>query len=248
MIIFSRLFLLVISFSIVFPAFADQKKLTVVADEWPPFSGENLPNKGISLDVISAVLTRAGYDIETSVLPWARIMNMASTDQIDIIGSLFFDPTMTEHVTYAEPFFATDVRLVQQTGSNHAYTSVKDLTPFSIAVGKGFLYQDEFDRASYLNKVVVTTTLQGMRMLAEGRVDLTLDSEEVVSYSLLNDDPSLVGRIEFVPGVLSSQDIHMAVGNTIPDRDKIIADFNRVLGEMREDGSLDQILSVHLGE
>lgn len=229
------------------PGLADQRTLTVVADEWPPFSGENLPNKGISLDVISTVLTRAGYEVRTSVLPWARIMNMASENNVEIVGSLFFDPEMTTHVTYAEPFFSTDVRLVAPTGSQIEYTSVEDLKPYSIAVGAGFLYQDEFDQADYLNKVEVTTTLQGMRMLADGRVDLTLDSEDVISYSVRNDDPSLADKITLTPGVLASQNIYMAVGNAVEDRHTIIADFNRVLGEMRTDGSLDRLLAVHTG-
>jgi len=230
------------------PGAADQRVLTVVADEWPPFSGENLPNRGISLDVISAVLTRAGYEVQTSVLPWARIMSMASEDKVEIVGSLFYDPAMTDHVTYAEPFFSTDVRLVAPTGSAIEYTSVGDLKRYSIAVGAGFLYQDEFDQADYLNKIEVTTTLQGMRMVAAGRVDLTLDSEDVVNYTLRHDDPSLAAEIALTPGVLASQDIHMAVGNTIEGRQTIIADFNRVLDEMRADGSLDQLLAAHTGE
>lgn len=230
------------------PAIANQRTLTVVADEWPPFSGENLPNKGISLDVIATVLTRAGYDVRTSVLPWARIMNMASNNKIEIVGSLFFDPAMTTHVTYAESFFSTDIRLVAPSGSPVEYTSVEDLKSYSIAVGAGFLYQDEFDKAGYLNKVEVTTTLQGMRMVADGRVDLTLDSEDVVNYSFQNDDPSLADKITLTPGILASQEIHMAVGNAVEDRHTIISDFNRVISEMRADGSLEQLLAVHTGD
>lgn len=206
-----------------------------------------LPNKGISLDVISAVLTRAGYEVRTSVLPWARIMNMATEGDIEIVVSLFYDTVMTSHVTYAEPFFTTDVRLVAPMGSQVEYTGVEDLKPYSIAVGAGFLYQDEFDQADYLNKVEVTTTLQGMRMLAEGRVDLTLDSEDVVNYSFRVDDPSLADKITLRPGVLASQEIHMAVGNTVEDRTVIISDFNRVLGEMQADGSLERLLAAHIG-
>ena len=227
------------------PALSQETKLTIVADEWPPFSGQSLPNKGMSLDVISTVLTRAGYEVETSVLPWARIMNMASSGQIEVVGSLFFDPEMTKHVTYAEPFYATDVKLVQRIGEDHRFTSVEDLAPYSIAVGAGFLYQDEFDAADFLNKVEVTTTLQAMRMLAEGRVDLTLDSVDVVNYSLGHDQFNLEDKLEFAPGVLASRRIHMAVGNTVENRAQIIADFNRVLTEMKADGSLDELLSVH---
>lgn len=93
----------------------------------------------------------------------------------------------------------------------------------------------------------MTTTLQGMRMLAAGRVDLTLDSVDVVNYALRNDDPGLAEKIEFVPGVLVSQNIHMAVGNSVAVRDRIISDFNRIFGETREDSSLAELLRAHVG-
>lgn len=227
---------------------SDQATLTIVADEWPPFSGQDLPNKGMSLDVISTVLERAGYEVETAVLPWARIMAMTAANDVDIVGSLFFDPTMTKHVTYAEPFYETDVRLVRRIGSDHQFEGVKELMPFAIAVGAGFLYQDEFDKAEYLNKIEVTTTLQGMQMLAAGRVDLTLDSSDVINHVLRHDDPSLAGKIELAPGALVTQQIHMAVGNSVEGRDKIVADFNRTLAEMRLDGSLADLVRVHTGE
>ncbi len=229
------------------PTVSSADTLTIVADEWPPFSGVSLPGKGISLDVIGEVLKRAGYQVETEVLPWARIMNGATSGQYDAIGSLFFDPELENYLTYADPFYETDVRLVQRAGSDHAFTSVEALRPFSFAVGDGFLYQDEFDRADYLNKVVVTTTLQAVQMVAHARVDLTLDSVDVVNHAVRSDDPSLRGLVEFAPGVLATQGIHMAVRNNLPNRDQVIQDFNTTLAEMRADGSLAKILEKHVG-
>ena len=219
--------------------------MTIVADEWPPFSGASLPNKGMSLDVISTVLTKAGYDVETEVLPWARIMNNAKLGKVDIVGSLFFDADLTQHLSYAEPFYQTDVQLVRRKGTDHAYTSVEALKPYSIAVGAGFLYQDEFDRADYLNKIVVTETLQAAQMVAAGRADLTLDSVDVINHVIYTDAPELASQLEVAPGVLASQGIYMAVRNSLPNRDSVIRDFNRVLQSMRDDGSLERLLAVH---
>lgn len=219
--------------------------LRIVADEWPPFSGEQLPNKGISLDVISQVLSRAGYEVETEVVPWARIMDGASEGRYDVIGSLFYDRTLEEYLTYSDAFFATDVRLVQRRGDRKAFQTVPDLRPYSIAVGDGFLYSDEFDRADYLNKIVVTTTLQAVQMVAFGRADLTLDSVEVVRYAIQHDAPELDGKVEFAPGVVASQGVHMAVRNDLPNRVQVVEDFNRTLREMERDGSLAAILAKH---
>jgi len=222
-----------------------QQKLTIVADEWPPFSGIDLPNKGMSLDVISTVLTRAGYDVETKVIPWARIINGATEGEFNIVGSLFEDSDLKQYLTYADPFFQTEIKLIQRTGGTVEFNSVQQLTPYSIAVGEGFLYEEEFDRATYLNKVSVTTALQAIRMVAFDRVDLTLDSAEVINHAIYSEDPTLSERVEFVPGALAARGIHMAVPNNMPGSKDIVDDFNRVLKEMHADGSLERILAVH---
>lgn len=220
-------------------------RLTVVADEWPPFSGADLPNKGISIDVITTVLTRAGYTVESEILPWARIMNGSRNDEYDVIGSLFFDDEIAAYMTYGDPFFQTNVKFVQRTGTSHDVSSLAALRPYSIAVGDGFLYEEGFDNATDLNKVVVTTTLQAVQMVAYDRVDLTLDSEEVIRYTLAQDTPELADRIEILSHVLAQHDVHMAVRNSLPHKAQVVADFNRVLSEMMADGSLDALLQKH---
>jgi polar amino acid transport system substrate-binding protein len=225
---------------------AEAQPLTVDADEWPPFSGSSLPGLGLSLDVITEVLTQAGYDVEPQVVPWARIMNGAESGEFDIIGSLFYDPGLENNLTYSDPYFHTDVLLVQRSGDTKSYSTVDALRPYSIAVGDGFLYQEEFDQADYLNKITVTTTLQAIQMVAFERADLTLDSVDVVNYALSEEDPSLRGKVEIAPGVLASQGIHMAVRNDLEGRDALIADFNRTLESMISSGALSEILAKHV--
>lgn len=220
--------------------------ITIVADEWPPFSGVDLPNGGISLDVISAVLERADYEVETQILPWARIMDGAPRGEYDIIGSLFFDSDIASYMTYGDPFFTTQVKFVRRAGTDFDVNGVPGLEGYSIAVGDGFLYEEEFDRADHLNKVVVTTTGQALQMVAHDRVDLTLDSVEVLNYSMNQITPSIHEQVEVLPFVLAEHDIHMAVRNNLPGRDELVSAFNRALAEMRADGSLDALLSVHL--
>lgn len=219
--------------------------LSVVADEWPPFSGASLPNKGISIDVITTVLTRAGYDVQAEILPWARIMNGSREDKYDVIGSLFFDAEIAEYMTYGDPFYQTSIKFVQRAGKAHDVSSLTALKPYSIAVGDGFLYEEQFDRSDDLNKVVVTTTLQAVQMVAHDRADLTLDSEEVINYALTHEASELAERVEILPHVLARHDVHMAVRSSLPQKDKLVADFNRVLAEMRGDGSLDALLAKH---
>ncbi|WP_300058727.1 ABC transporter substrate-binding protein [uncultured Roseobacter sp.] len=222
-----------------------QDKLIVVADEWPPFSGAALPGKGISIDVTRAVLTRAGFEVETAILPWSRVVSGARSGDYDVVTSLFLDAEMQQALTYSEPFFETQVKFVRKTGSDVRYDGLQSLTPYVIAVGTGFLYEPAFDTAEFLNKFEVTTTLQGVQMVAAGRVDLTLDSTHVVTHSVLMEDPGLLDQIEFLEPSLADQKIHMAVSKQRPDHDHIVAAFNTALAEMRADGSLAALLQKH---
>ena len=218
----------------------------VVADEWPPFSGTELPGRGISVDVITQVLTRAGYDVKSDILPWARIMAEAKSDSFDVVGSLFYDADIATYMNYGEPFYQTEVKFLRRAGADHQVNGFEDLQQYSIAVGDGFLYAPAFDRAEDLNKIVVPTALQGIQMVAFDRADLTLDSVEVLQHSIADEGPDLAERVELLPFVLATHGIHMAVRKSHPQGQAIVADFNRVLNEMKADGSLARVLSKHI--
>ena len=222
--------------------------ITVVADEWPPFSGETLPNKGLSIDVITTVLERAGYSVQSEILPWGRIMDGARRGEYDIIGSLFLDEELQQFMTYSRPYFETRVKFVRRVGKTHTYSDLNSLRPYKIAVGEGFLYESGFDAADYLDKLSVTTTLQGLRMVAANRVDLTLDSEHVIEFLLQSDAPELTSLIEFIEPPIASREIHMAVRNSLPNQDKVVADFNEELQNLIDDGSLQQLLKRHVAQ
>lgn len=231
------------------PVRADPPTLTVVADEWPPFSGDNLPGKGMSPDIIVQVLERAGYKAQVAIVPWARIMHgvHSGAADFDIVGSLFFDEELTGLMTYSDPYVETEVKFVRRVGGEAVFDGLESLDPYAIAVGDGFLYEDGFDRADHLNKIVVTTALQGVQLVAAGRADLTLDSVDVINYAVSKQDLSLEGKVEILDSVLATHGVHMAVMGNVPNKDRIVADFNRALRKMRGDGSLDRLVAKHRG-
>lgn len=231
----------------IFAATASQaaEPVTLVADEWPPFSGNDLPGKGLAIDVTRTVLERAGYEVQAAILPWARIVDGAKTGEYDITTSLFADVEMEKYLHYAEPFYTTEVRFIRRKGEDIVFDGLESLQPYSIAVGSGFLYEPGFDAAEYLNKFEVTTTLQGIQMLAAGHVDLTLDSADVLRHSMQLGGEDLEGKLEMMDPPVTRQDIHMAVSRSRSDHTKIVEDFNRVLREMKSDGSLATLLAKH---
>ncbi len=197
------------------------------------------------MDISRAVLERAGYDVKSAILPWPRIVSGAQTGEYDVITSLFPSIEMQNILQYSEPFYTTEIKFIQRKGRDIVFGDLNSLRPYSIAVGAGFLYSPEFDEADFLEKVEVTTTLQGIRMVAASHVDLTLDSTDVLRHSILRDDPSLGDQIELLEPALATQSIHMAVSTFRSDHATIVAEFNRALEEMQADGSFAELLKKH---
>ncbi len=227
------------------PAAWSKQTINVVVDPWAPFGGEDLRNGGITLDVVRTVLIRAGYRVATHIVPWERAMDGTQRGQYDVLGHLFYLPELEEFVTYSDPFYESEVRFVRRRGTGLKYTGLESLAPYTIAVGAGYLYDPEFDRAEYLRKTEVTSTVQGLRMVAGGRADLTLDSIEVLNYVIAREAPELASQLEVLDNRLAVQPLHMAVRNDLPGRDELIREFNRVLAGMRADGSLEELIARH---
>ena len=219
------------------------EKLVVVADEWPPFSGERLPNKGISPHIITSVLRKAGYEVDVKILPWARIMHGAKNNEFDIVGSLFYSEDLLPFMEYSDPYYDTDIVFVKKKSSTITYTNLKELTPHRIAVGDGFLYSPAFDNANYLNKIIATTTLQCVQLVAHDRADITLDSIDVLNYTLDNEAKEIKNKLEYMTPKLSTQSLYMAVNNSLANRKKIIDDFSTTLNAMKLDGTYQALIN-----
>jgi len=238
-------FFILVAYSTV--AFSDGLRLNVVADEWPPFSTEFSADKGLSLAVIKMALQRAGYEVETNVIPYARALQGIERGTYDVIGSAFYDKKMEAFLHYSDSYYTTAIRVMRQRGSNVTYAQYEDFKQHSIAVGIGYQYSPRFDGDKTLRKVAVPTIWNCLQMLAAGRVDMALESVDVVRY-LLNTPAGkeLAGKIEFIGPPMGESNIYMGVSKTRADAHVIVDSFNAALATMRADGSYDRLLAQHI--
>lgn len=227
------------------PAMA-QGPIRVVIDEWPPFGGADLPDGGFTMDVTTSVLRRAGYEVEEHIVPFERALAGMESGEFDVLGHVFREPTMDQLVAYTDAFHETEIRFMAQPNLEFTFQELSNLEPYTIAVGAGYLYEPAFDAADHLQKQEVTTTLQAMQMVAKGRVDLSLDSVEVIEYLLRNEAQALRGQIVLKDNSLARREILTGIRKNLPNRDAILAAYNAALAEMRADGTLERINARHL--
>ena len=224
---------------------ASGEHLRMVGDAWPPFTSKNLPNNGLAVDLVDTALRRAGYTTEFVEVPWARVLRGMELGDYDLTVAAWYSEDRTRYGVFSEPYLVNRIRFIRRKGLPPIYTSLADLRPFSIAVVRGYSYSPEFDNDKTLTKVPVLEFGMGARMLAAGRVQLTLEDELVAQYHLNRDLREVRDALEFLPMPLTESGLHILVRRSHPQHQQIVFDFNRAIRAMRADGTYQQIYRRH---
>ncbi|WP_068827392.1 substrate-binding periplasmic protein [Pseudomonas sp. BMS12] len=219
--------------------------LRLVGDAWPPFTDTALSRSGLAVDLVSSALRRAGHSTEYVQVPWARVLLGLQQGDYDIIVAAWYSDERSRYGLYSKPYLSNRVRFLRRSGSSIEFHGLDSLLPHSIAVVRGYSYAPEFDADSRLHKVPVLEFAMGARMLAAGRVQLTLEDELVGQYYLNHDLQGIRNSIEFVGPPLSENGLHILMRRSHPLHKQIIADFDREIAAMQADGSYQGIFKYH---
>lgn len=221
------------------------EKLRLVADPWPPFTDALLLNGGLATDIVNTALRRAGYTTLYEQVPWARAMLGLSEGRHDVLINAWFSEERTKVGQFSAQYLLNRVRFIKRKESPIDALTHEQLHKYVIAVVRGYAYTPSFDSDTQLQKVHVQNFSTAIRMLAAERVDLTLEDEYVARYNLAMEPDEVRDRVEFLPGSLSENSLHILVSLKNPHHDKIVADFDREITAMKADGTYGELLRLH---
>ncbi len=223
-----------------------QEPLKLVNDPWPPFTGNTLPGKGIATEIVTTALHRAGYETNVDFVPWKRALDGTFDGTYDILITTSFSEDRAKKVTYSDPYLSNTVRLVKRKGSPHQFGNVENLRGLIVGVTKGYLYEPEFDKATFFVKDDGgENVLANLKKLAAGRLDLFAEDELVVGYYLKDNFTPEELSVQYLPKALNTKHLHIIIRKSRPDHAEIIGAFNKALIAMRSDGTYDTILIRH---
>ncbi|AIL63988.1 substrate-binding periplasmic protein [Pseudomonas alkylphenolica] len=225
---------------------AQAEKLRLVADSWPPFTDAGMPGGGLATVIVTTALHRAGYTSEFEQVPWARALLGVEEGRYDVLINAWFNESRTRIGTFSSAYLTNRIRLLKRKGDSLKFKSLNDLYPYPVAVVRDYAYSPAFDADAQLQKIPVRNFSVAVRMLAAGRVGLTLEDEYVARYFLQRESRSVRDSVEFIDKPLSENTLHILVSLKAPEHQQIVAGFNRAIGEMKADGSYQRLLK-HYG-
>jgi polar amino acid transport system substrate-binding protein len=221
------------------------QKLRLAGDAWAPYSDVSLLNGGLSTDLIRTALGRAGYATEYEQVPWARAVHGVSEGRYDVLINAWYSEDRTRIGQFSGEYLINRLRFLKRKTSSIDYQSLTQLHPYSIAVVRSYAYSPAFDSDAELKKVLVASFSTAVRMLAAGRVELTVEDEYAARFALSREPDEVRDNVEFLPKSLSENSLHILVSLKNPEHEKIVADFDKAIAAMKADGTYDKLFKLH---
>ncbi|WDY58505.1 substrate-binding periplasmic protein [Pseudomonas sp. PSKL.D1] len=220
-------------------------RLRLVADNWPPFNDTGMPGGGLATSIVTTALARAGYASEYEEAPWARALMGVTEGRYDILINAWYNDARAQVGDFSKAYLNNRIRLLKRKGDSFRFKRQADLYPYSIAVVRDYAYSPEFDGDNHLNKVPVSSFSSAVRMLAAGRVDLTIEDEFVARYNLQREPEQVRDAVEFVDPPLGENTLHILVSLKHPAHRQIVERFERAIEAMKADGSYERLMRQH---
>lgn len=226
-------------------SFASEKTLEIVADNYPPYYGEDLPNGGVLTEIIVEAFRRTGYELKIKWVPWKRAVEGAKAGKYDGIYTLWYRDERTAWFAYSDPIPpASETGFYKSREKDISFETFEDLKPYTIGVGRGYVRPPGFDEAS-LTTSLAKDDEENLRKLRKGRVDLALTDKIVAKYIIDTNMPDAISDLEWLPPALHVETNHFAISRKAKDFNMKLADFNRGLTALVADGTLQAIIAEH---
>ena len=244
-VLFSFVLAFYLSFVCAFTHAQPPQVLHLAANEWEPYTGDKILNKGLSTDMVRTALERAGYEVDVHIVPWTRALKGLEAGQYDGIIAIWHTNERTKTMAYSDPYMTNDVVLFKRTGYKISYKNLKDLNGLVVGTQRDYAYDEAFDQATNFTKKPAIELRTNIVRLSKGIIDLFPEDKFVVKHLLNTKYPEYFGKINFLDNPLSQRTLHMTISKGMVGYEKVIADFNRELAAMREEGLWDQLIEKH---
>ena len=225
-------------------ATAEQRKLDIAATEFPPFYGAEMENQGFMTEIILEAFKRGGYEADVTFLPWKRALEGTKKGKHDGLFTVWHRPEREEWFLFSDPLPANELVFFKQKNNDIKFGSYADLKPFKIGVVRGYATPPGFDEAG-LKTAEAKDDAENLRKLNKGRVDLVLADRIVAQHIINTEIPGAADSLDWLEPPAHVDIQYLVISKEAEDHQSILADFNKALGEMKSDGTLDGIMAKH---
>ncbi|MEM9625045.1 MAG: transporter substrate-binding domain-containing protein [Pseudomonadota bacterium] len=228
-------------------ATADASPLRIAAGEYPPYTSEAMEHYGPINRIVTHASQEAGFEVEFEFLPWKRGLEETRLGRFTASSYWYYSDKRKQDFIHVGPL--TEDRIVFMHRKDldvPSWSSLDDLSGFTIGATNGFTYNEAFWEAAEngtLDVEVAVDDPTNLRKLVAGRLDIIV-IEQTLAGHLFNDmlTEQQTENLTFLDRPLQVNPGFLLVSRKIPNADAIASSLQSGLDSIREQGLIDQFL------
>ncbi|MDX1635185.1 MAG: transporter substrate-binding domain-containing protein [Marinobacter sp.] len=234
----------VILLSLLSSSLAAESIVLAAEDDYYPFSAEvDGELVGLVPELASAAYAEVDRDVRFVVGPFPRALMLTETGQVSggFTGAID-DSNRDDFHWHQTPLTSVRLMIWGRTGNREQGLSAEDMEGKRVSVTRGFFYTDAIDQNDRVKKTVAPSDEASMKMLALGRSDYALVTEQIGRSIVANaSSPSLKGKVEAV-GLIQEVPVYIFFSKSHPEGGKAARLFQQGLEILIEKGEYRRLL------
>ncbi len=221
------------------------QQLRMVADTWAPMTGKKLQEGGFSVDLARQIFSQLGYSLKLTFMPWGDIINAMDSGQFDVVPAIWFTSERDRHLHFSDAYQQNRLVFISLNSESFQYQGLQSLKGKTLGLVTSYAYPQALLQAKGVNKLYSKDARENLRMLAGGRVHLTLGNYLVMKYEATLHVLPTHKLFYDTQNPLADVSLHMAVSRKLKNHRQIIMDVNKVLRTFIADGRYQHLLKKH---
>ena len=233
-----------------FSLMANEKELIVgLSDkDYPPFYfvKDGKP-QGSSMEIAQTVAKRLGYNLVFKRYPWSRVLHYLESGDIDMVLHFFNTTKRAPIVIYTGvPHIFESSYLFVKTKSDISYSgNLEKMKVYKFANVRGYSHGVQYDSANYLDKQIVTSEIDLIRMLTNNRFEIGICNKAAILMYAKQYDFDLTKKIKFLYPPVDEAPIYMAFSRIKPNAKAFAAAFTEEIVAFKKMAEYRSILTKY---
>ena len=226
---------------------AAERVIKISGDPWEPWvfgkEGGKATN-GWSIDIANELFQRLGINTDINIYPYERCIRQMKSGERDMLLMAKKTEERKKFLLYTDISVADPQLLYYATERTKSFewSDWSDLKQHTVGGVRGFNY-GEFHNAAKKHDIKIELTesdLQNVKKLLSGRIDLVMLSRSTARY-FFSTHPEFRNKLQAARKPVANAEFFLALSKKGSATD-LLPDINRVLVDMKNDGTLNKII------
>jgi polar amino acid transport system substrate-binding protein len=204
--------------------------------------------KGIDVEIVKNLLDRVEQRYTIECVPWKRALFSIETGKADGLFSAYKTTERSEFAIFLQhPTHMSVFNVFVRKGETFDFNNLEDLYDKKIGITAGYSINPEFDKARSSKQLDIhesNTTVSGIKMLLQGRIDAYINGKHVGLFTARN--MGVIDMLEPLPQPLHRPRpayLMLSKASDLANQASLIRQLNETLALMWTSGEIDTIIN-----